>query len=175
MATSLPEIKTKKPKKGGRLCAAINCHNHHCNSRVSLFRFPKDKERSKQWVINIRRADLESYTAEHLYKFYNVCANHFEDSQFMNPAKRNSLIHNAVPTIFDVPNPPPLLTPRRPIPKRHETVQTATTLSPEEPLITIEEHPKKGTQPKIILKKFLLLITIKSIFYNYQGTDFHSC
>ena len=59
----------------------------------------------------------------------------------MNPAKRNSLIHNAVPTIFDVPNPPPLLTPRRPIPKHHETVQTATTLSPEEPLITIEEHP----------------------------------
>ena len=93
----------------------------------------------------------------------------------MNPAKWNSLIHNAVPTIFDVPNPPPLLTPRRPIPKRHETVQTATTLSPEEPLITIEEHPKKGTHPKIILKKILLLITIKSIFYNYQGKDFYSC
>ena len=63
MATSSPEIKTKKPKKGGHLCAAINCHNCHCNSRVSLFQFPKAKERSKQWVINIQRADLESYSA----------------------------------------------------------------------------------------------------------------
>ena len=35
----------------------------------------------------------------------------------MNPAKKNSLIHTAVPTIFDVPNPPPLITPKRPLPK----------------------------------------------------------
>ena len=37
---------------------------------------------------------------------------HFEDNQFMNPAMKNRLIHNAVPTMFDIPNPPPKLTPK---------------------------------------------------------------
>ena len=35
----------KKIKQGGKVCAAINCHNHRYNSTVSLFTFPKDKER----------------------------------------------------------------------------------------------------------------------------------
>ena len=33
-------------------------------------------------------------------------------------AQRKKLIHNAVPTLFDVPNPPPRLTPQRPLPHR---------------------------------------------------------
>ena len=36
------ERKWRKPQ--GRICAAIGCHNRKCNSDVSLFRFPKDKE-----------------------------------------------------------------------------------------------------------------------------------
>ena len=68
--------------------------------------------RSKQWVINLRREDIMSYSIEKLNKQYTVCANHFEDNQFMNPAMKNRLIHNAVPTIFDIPNPPPKLTPK---------------------------------------------------------------
>ena len=50
-----------------------------------------------------------SYSTEKLNKQYTVCGNHFEDNQFMNPAMKNGLIHNAVPTIFDIPNPPPKL------------------------------------------------------------------
>ena len=50
-----------------------------------MFRFPKDKQQSKQQVINMRRADLEKYSIEQLYHGYTLSANHFEDSQFMNP------------------------------------------------------------------------------------------
>ena len=68
--------------------------------------------RSKQWVINLRREDLMPYSTEKLNRQYTVCANHFEDNQLMNPAMKNRLIHNDLPTIFDIPNPPPKLTPK---------------------------------------------------------------
>ena len=99
----------QKGKRGGHICAAPNCHNCIYNSTVSMFWFPKDKQQSKQQVINTRRADLDKYSTEQLYKCYTLCANHFEDSQFMNPQAKKSLIHNALPTLFDVPNPPPKL------------------------------------------------------------------
>ena len=60
-----------------------------------------------------------SYSTEKLNKQYTVCANHLEDNQFMNTAMKNKLIHNAVPTVFDVPNPPPKLTPKGQLPKYH--------------------------------------------------------
>ena len=79
---------------------------------------------SQQWVINTRRADLDSYTCEHLYKNYIVCENHFEESQFMNPnVKKKKLIHTAVPTLFDVPNPPPKVTLKRSLPHRENVVR----------------------------------------------------
>ena len=43
---------------------------------------------------------------------------HFEDSQFMNISTKNRLIHTVVPTLMNLPNPPPKLTPSRPLPKR---------------------------------------------------------
>ena len=55
---------------------------------------------------------------EKLHKQYRVCQEHFEESQFMNPAVKNRLIHTAVPTIIAVQNPLPLLTPKRQLPKR---------------------------------------------------------
>ena len=75
--------------------------------------------RSKQWVINLRREDLMSYSTEKLNKQYTVYANHFEDNQFKNPAMKDRLIHNAVPTIFDIPNPPPKPMPKPQLPKYH--------------------------------------------------------
>ena len=36
----------------------------------------------------------------------------------MNAAVKNRLIHNAVPTLFDIPNPPPHLTPKMMPPKK---------------------------------------------------------
>ena len=73
--------------------------------------------RCKQWVINTRRADLEEYSPQHLYNAYTLCSRHFEDSQFMNPVEKRSLIHTAIPTFFDVPNPPPRITPNGPLSK----------------------------------------------------------
>ena len=87
-----------------------------------MFRFSKDKQRSKQWVINTRRADLEKYSTEQLYNGYTLCANHFEDSQFMNPQAKIKLIHNALPTLFDVPNPPPKLALKWPSPKERNII-----------------------------------------------------
>ena len=58
------------------------------------------------------------YSTEQLYVQYTVCANHFEDSQFMNPAQKNRLVHNAVPTLIAQHNAPPKLTPKRPPPKQ---------------------------------------------------------
>ena len=51
-----------------------------------------------------------SYSTEKLNKQYTVCANHFEDKKSMNPAMKRRLIHNAIPTSFDIPNPLPKLT-----------------------------------------------------------------
>ena len=53
-----------------------------------------------------------SYSTEKLNKQYTVCANHFEDNQFMNLAMKNRLIHNGAPTFFDILNPPPKLKPK---------------------------------------------------------------
>ena len=53
-----------------------------------------------------------SYSTEKLNKQYTVCTKYFEDNQFMNPAMKNKLTHNAVPKVFDIPNPPPKLTPK---------------------------------------------------------------
>ena len=69
-------------------------------------------EWSKRWVINLRREDLMTYPTEKLNEQYRVCSNHLEDSQFMN-----RLIHTAVPTLMNLPNPPPKLTPSRSLPK----------------------------------------------------------
>ena len=51
--------------------------------------------------------------SEDLYRNNRICGKHFEDNHFMNAAEKNSLVWNAVPTIFDVPNPPPSVTPSR--------------------------------------------------------------
>ena len=88
-------------------------------------------------MINIRIVDIEKYSSEHLINCYTPFANHFEDNQFMKCAKSNSLIHNAVPTIFDVPNPPPLLTPKRSLPMCHiDTCEASTSNSEPQPQST---------------------------------------
>ena len=46
-----------------------------------------------------------------------MCQLHFEDSQFTFVGTKDRLNKSAVPTLFNIPNPPPLLTPIRPPPK----------------------------------------------------------
>ncbi|ELT97802.1 hypothetical protein CAPTEDRAFT_210203 [Capitella teleta] len=70
------------------------------------------------WVHNTRRNDLNCKTAVQLCKTYVVCSEHFEDNQFMNIPKRNSLIPNAIPTVVaNVRNPPKLIASTRKPPK----------------------------------------------------------
>ena len=59
--------------------------------------------RCKQWVINCKTVNLDNKTSEQLYSNYLVCGEHFEDRMFMNPITRNSLVHNAIPTVFAFP------------------------------------------------------------------------
>ena len=57
--------------------------------------------RSKSWCLNIGDSILSSKSALQLYKSQILCADHFDDSQFMNRTSRNRLIHNAIPTLFE--------------------------------------------------------------------------
>jgi len=68
--------------------------------------------RCKKWRINTRRLDLDCKSFEILNSNFRLCSRHFEDSQFMN-AKREKLVWNAVPTLFDVPNKPSPVTRKR--------------------------------------------------------------
>ncbi|XP_047142632.1 52 kDa repressor of the inhibitor of the protein kinase-like [Hydra vulgaris] len=108
-------------------CAAINCGNKSGKSckDISFFRFPKDEKRCKQWVINCRRKDLDKKDFVLLNKNFYLCSNHFENTMYYstnNNGKR--LLQSAVPTIFNIPNPPPLLGCKRKPPVEHYSVPT---------------------------------------------------
>ena len=98
-----------KKKSKGSYCAAYDCHDARGNCKLSMFWFPKDKEQCLKWVQNSRRDDLRNIPVHKLYN-YELCSNHFEESQFTNKEKKNWLIQTAVPTLFDVPNPPAKVT-----------------------------------------------------------------
>ena len=83
--------------------------------------------RAKQWVVNLRRKDLDGRNAEYLNKNCDVCEEHFEDCMFMNQNTRNSLVWSAVPTIVNVPNPPKKIAATRKAPK-HRMLPAATTV-----------------------------------------------
>ena len=54
--------------------------------------------------------------ANYLYNQCRMCDEHFDASQFMDPASKRSLVWDAIPTIFPVRNPQHLLTPKRKAP-----------------------------------------------------------
>ena len=59
--------------------------------------------RSQKWIKMLGRPELLNKTHEKLRTNYRVCADHFEDDQFMFAGTKNSLIHTAIPTIFNAP------------------------------------------------------------------------
>ncbi|GFO18981.1 hypothetical protein PoB_004548600 [Plakobranchus ocellatus] len=68
-----------------------------------------------------RRAGLDNKSAEALHKDNGLCEEHFESSCFRLTALCNKqLLKTAVPTIFDVQNPPLQKTPSRAPPKQKE-------------------------------------------------------
>ena len=96
-------------------CSAINCKNNtKDHPGLHLFRVPREKDRAKKWIQNSRRQDLLTKDKGPEYWSYNIkfCHLHFEEHMFSNP-ERSRLVFNAVPTLFNVPNPPPLDARRR--------------------------------------------------------------
>ena len=62
----------------------------------------------------------------------------------MNPnIKKKKLIHTAVPTLFDIPNPPPRVTPKRPLPNRQ--IVEMCKKPKQDPVIEPLLEPIKGT------------------------------
>ena len=78
--------------------------------------------RCKRWVINCRRKDLLGASVDYLHRNCRLCDDHFETSQFMNSEKKR-LIWNAVPTVFDVPNPPKPIAIKRKLPCRQTVAE----------------------------------------------------
>ncbi|XP_035213096.1 THAP domain-containing protein 5-like isoform X3 [Stegodyphus dumicola] len=89
-------------------CAAPNCSNQSKNN-FRMFRFPRNEERRRKWIVNSRRDQWIPGPGAYL------CEVHFEENQFECSRQdgRKKLKPNAVPTLFNVPNPPQLLTPQR--------------------------------------------------------------
>ncbi|XP_055500197.1 uncharacterized protein LOC129702495 [Leucoraja erinacea] len=103
-------------------CSAIHCTNRQCRRPdLSFFRFPNNKERCRQWVQNTRRHDLLHRTPVYLSNNCRLCSEHFELYQFSNKRTKNRLNWNAVPTLFEIPNPPKCLpTQRRSLKRKNE-------------------------------------------------------
>ncbi|XP_071494064.1 uncharacterized protein [Diadema antillarum] len=99
------------------MCSALNCTNTYTklSAGSSLYRFPKDPGRCARWVQNTRRKDLLGKSPLYLYSNCRLCSKHFEDGQILCTGR---LVWNAVPTKFDVPNPPKPITPKRKLPAR---------------------------------------------------------
>ncbi len=114
--------------------------------------------RCRKWIINCRRADLEKYTPEQLYKNYQLCAEHFEDNQFSNSQTKKRLIPSAYPTLFDIKNPLPTLTLKQKLPNR-ETKAVTVSESDQEELES--DTPEPDTPRKAKLKKKNATLCVK--------------
>lgn len=71
---------------------------------------------AKKWTVYSRRADLLKRNAQYLNKNCTICSVHFEDVMFANFWK-NRLKPDAVPTLFNIPNPPKAVSLKRKTPK----------------------------------------------------------
>ncbi|XP_014680454.1 PREDICTED: THAP domain-containing protein 2-like, partial [Priapulus caudatus] len=87
-------------------CSAPNCVNSY-RKGFRLHSFPRNSERRKRWAINMRRRNKNGgawVPPTHA----RLCDAHFEECQFETGRKDGwkKLKLTAIPTLFDVPNPP---------------------------------------------------------------------
>lgn len=82
-------------------CSAPNCANSSAKG-YRLFRFPTDAVRKAIWLQNCRRDKWIPTSTSRL------CEVHFEKNQWESQRADGwkKLKPNAIPTIFNVPNPP---------------------------------------------------------------------
>ena len=76
--------------------------------------------RSDRWVQSTRRSDLLNKSPKYLHNNCRICSMHFEPSQILCTGR---LVWNAVPTIFNIPNPPKKVTLKRKLPSRHVSIK----------------------------------------------------
>ena len=76
--------------------------------------------RCRKWVVNCRNAKLDTIAVETLNRAYYICSDHFEESQYHKEALRPTLLKTAIPTIFNVPNPPQRLANKRKSPSMRQ-------------------------------------------------------
>ncbi|XP_076837047.1 uncharacterized protein LOC143482562 [Brachyhypopomus gauderio] len=121
-------------------CSAPNCSNSTTIGK-QLFRFPKDPLRMRKWLINCRRDFVPTPCSR-------LCQDHFEESQFeeiaRSPAGGKKLKPNAVPTLFNVPDPPSPITPHPVLPVKHE---------PAEKDLNVGDHGYARRQPRVDLEE----------------------
>ena len=123
-------------------CSAINCKNSQRKTpTLKCFHCPKDKDRCAKWVQNSRRQDLKNKPLAYCLRNIVFCQEHFEDSNFMNE-KRDKLTWFAAPTLFNIPNPPVLSLPRRPILKYELPTKQDMSLGPSNlPKVVCNHRP----------------------------------
>ncbi|KAJ8940811.1 hypothetical protein NQ314_010569, partial [Rhamnusium bicolor] len=80
-------------------CAARKCTNNSNNCSVSFFRFPRDVNRARIWLVASGRDDLSSDVEKIHASSYRLCSMHFEKSMFANE-KRNRLRKEVIPRQF---------------------------------------------------------------------------
>ncbi|KAL7851644.1 hypothetical protein AOLI_G00220000 [Acnodon oligacanthus] len=139
-------------------CSAPNCSNSTTIGK-QLFRFPKDPVRMRKWLINCRRDFVPTPCSR-------LCQDHFEESQFeeiaRSPAGGRKLKPNAIPTLFNVPDPPSPIAPHVVPPAKHEAEKDLNVgdhgyarrqprLDPEEEerQRAEEERPKRTTEAPV--------------------------
>lgn len=79
-----------------------------------------------------------------------MCALHFESTQFTN-ADRNHLNWNAIPTLFDVPNPPPHLQSERRAPMARN-LDTSVSISQD---VTLSNPENSNTTAVTMMEKIV--------------------
>lgn len=150
----------------GILCQAYGCSNRNVGTaltpdghRIRFHKFPRNEEICKKWVINLRNASLDSLQYCDLQKTHRrVCSIHFEDSQYYSPSNRHSssyLLPSAVPTILNVPNPPPQ-TSRRKSPVRRNSIRKTAgkqDISPPHECVGCEPSLSSDSETIKILKR----------------------
>lgn len=84
--------------KTGMRCSVKFCQSKASFRNKSFFSYPKEPNRLKVWITNCDTNHL----AEALLKSnnYRVCADHFEETMFLNSTTKNRLVHDAVPRLF---------------------------------------------------------------------------
>ncbi|KAJ8910820.1 hypothetical protein NQ315_004680, partial [Exocentrus adspersus] len=147
----------KKQDEIKNICAVRSCLKFYGVGNISLFRFPKDYERCKQWVTACNRNDLldqmES-TSNSLYSsYYRICSMHFEEHMFVGKQKKRLKI-DAIPTLLlDLPcsstSQPPL----------HIPPQAPLFLSTREPTVSGETSKGETLDPCSSTSQLISVVT----------------